>query len=164
MRFMDTREYEDLSLAAWVRFDGLDRRHNSLMLSDGWEAGDVHWQVQNDGVLVLGVRREQNVMAALYSPPDQIGQRHMGDWVLLCVSLDRDTGRIVHYLNGREVDAVEGQVPEVIRIGSAELGNWFNNTGSLRGLNGRIDFFAAWDRVLGPEEVAQLYRVGNPVR
>jgi hypothetical protein len=46
-------EYESLTLATWVRVQGLDRQINSLFMSDGFEAGTVHWSVRHDGVLAL---------------------------------------------------------------------------------------------------------------
>jgi hypothetical protein len=44
-----------MTLSAWVRVEGFDRWLNSLMLTDGWEAGEVHWQISDKGQLILGV-------------------------------------------------------------------------------------------------------------
>src|SRR6185436_14895884 len=46
-------EHESLTLVVWARVQGLDRQINSLFMSDGFDAGTVHWSVRNDGVLAL---------------------------------------------------------------------------------------------------------------
>ncbi|MEO0446319.1 MAG: FecR domain-containing protein, partial [Verrucomicrobiota bacterium] len=47
-------EYQSLTLAAWVKVDGLDRTHSSLLLTDGYDLGELHWQIKKGGTLVLG--------------------------------------------------------------------------------------------------------------
>lgn len=49
-------EYDALTLTAWVRVDGLDRNLSSLMLTDGWDMGEIHWQIKHPGKLRLGIR------------------------------------------------------------------------------------------------------------
>lgn len=50
------------SLAAWVKVDSLDRTYNSLLLTDGFKPGDIHWQLgmfdtdKRWGTLVLGLK------------------------------------------------------------------------------------------------------------
>lgn len=51
-------EFDSLTLATWVRVDGLPNRNNSLMMTDGWEPGELHWQIGQDGTLVLGVQSD----------------------------------------------------------------------------------------------------------
>jgi hypothetical protein len=48
-------EFEAATLAAWVRVQGLDRKLNSLFMSDGFEPGTIHWLIRHDGVLGLTV-------------------------------------------------------------------------------------------------------------
>jgi hypothetical protein len=48
-------EFEALTVAAWVRAQGLDRKLNSLFMSDGFEPGTIHWLIRNDGVLGLTI-------------------------------------------------------------------------------------------------------------
>src|SRR5262249_35721229 len=49
-------EFASVTLAAWVRVDGLPNQNNSLMMSDGWEEGELHWQIGEGGKLILAVR------------------------------------------------------------------------------------------------------------
>src|SRR6059058_2486386 len=46
-------EFESLTLAAWVRVQGLDRQFNSLFMCDGFKAETLHWLIRKDGVLGL---------------------------------------------------------------------------------------------------------------
>jgi hypothetical protein len=63
-------EYESLTLAAWVRVQGLDRQINSLFMSDGFEAGTVHWSIRDDGVLGLtAIGSEPGRYQICASPP-----------------------------------------------------------------------------------------------
>src|SRR5690606_26314122 len=47
--------FNSLTLASWVRVQGLDRQINSLFMSDGFEPGTLHWLIRHDGVLGLTV-------------------------------------------------------------------------------------------------------------
>jgi len=40
--------------------DGLDRRFNSLLLTDGFEINRPHWQIRQDGRLILGISQQEN--------------------------------------------------------------------------------------------------------
>ncbi|MDI1310998.1 FecR domain-containing protein, partial [Prosthecobacter sp.] len=42
-------EYHALTLMTWVKINSLDRRYNSLFLTDGHDLGEPHWQIMNDG-------------------------------------------------------------------------------------------------------------------
>lgn len=46
-------EFASLTIAAWVRVQGLDRQFNSLFMCDGFDAGTLHWLIRDDGVLGL---------------------------------------------------------------------------------------------------------------
>ena len=48
-------EYEALTFACWVKVDGLDRRYNALLLTDGYEPGEPHWQILEDGRLMFSI-------------------------------------------------------------------------------------------------------------
>jgi len=37
-----------LSLAAWVRLEGLNYWLSALMLTDGWDLGEPHWEITAD--------------------------------------------------------------------------------------------------------------------
>lgn len=162
-------EYKAMTFAAWVRFDGFDRRWNSLMLTDSWSKSDPHWQVSWDGEIILGVNSGQSNGINYTSPKGVLGQADLGRWVQLVTVYD-PAGKVTHYLDGRPVtttpvpiakgDPTAPLIP--LKIGSAEIGNWANST-DLRNLNGRMDEFILFRRALSPAEIQNLYEAGRPI-
>lgn len=161
-------EFESLTLAAWVRVQGLDRPINSLFMSDGFEPGTVHWCIRNDGVLgltVIGDRpREYQILA---SPP-AIRLDKFGMWVHLAVVLDGEATRVTHYVDGQPVGEKALRLSPPFRIDSAELGNW-NPSGFpgkdpflVRNFSGAMDEFTLFSRALGGDEIRELHRSGRP--
>ncbi|MEQ1841490.1 MAG: LamG domain-containing protein, partial [Verrucomicrobiales bacterium] len=155
-------EYQAMTLSAWVRAEGFDRWLNSIMLTDGWERGEVHWQISNKGEIILGVSEGINC----YSEP-VIHPSDLGRWMHLAVTVDGSSqkGRIVHYLDGRPIANVSSDKPlPPLRIGDAEIGNWQHQDkgNPIRSLNGRIDDFFILSRVLSAEEIQAIYQAGLP--
>ncbi len=153
--------FEALSFAAWVRIEGFDRWLSSLFLTDGFETGEVHWQISNLGELILGVSDDgtQNT----FSPP-VIHPGDLGKWLHLAVTVDGASGAVTHYRDGKVVaQEAKGSLPP-LAIGNAEIGNWqaqgINHP--IRSLNGRVDEFLILSRVLSPEEIQAIYRAGLP--
>ena len=161
-------EYEALTLAAWVRVQGLDRQINSLFMSDGFEAGTVHWSIRQDGVLALtAIGSEPGRYQICHSPPvltlDQFGL-----WVHLAVVIDGGAKQVVHYLNGVPVSEESLNIKPPFRIGVAELGNWNaqgfprNDPFMIRNFGGAMDEFCLFGRALGAEEIRALHSAGKP--
>lgn len=163
-------EFQALTLCAWVWVDGLDRRWNSLFLTDGFRLGNPHWQIEDDGRVVLGVRRDKqggDMQDVFWSPP-VFGAENLGLWFHLAVTFDLSAGVGRHFVNGRLVQ--EHREPGIpvgthMRIGLAELGNWGQPLSpgptAIRNFNGRMDEFLLYREVLGAEEVARLYEMGR---
>jgi Concanavalin A-like lectin/glucanases superfamily len=159
-------EFDRLSLAAWVRMEGLNFWLSALMLTDGWDLGEVHWQITADGELLLGVSLPDTHDGDGHRSPPVLGPQDLGRWVHLATVYDKQTNLITHYLDGKRVSQGYLRVPTTMRIGPANLGNWnpypdfLRN--SRRSLNGRIDEFAILRRALTDDEVRQMYEMGKP--
>ncbi|MBN9692382.1 MAG: hypothetical protein J0M24_19205 [Verrucomicrobia bacterium] len=161
-------EFESLTLAAWVRVQGLDRQINSLFMSDGFAPGTVHWSIRDDGVLgftVIGPGEGEFQIVAS-SPVLTLDQ--LGSWLHLAVVLDGEGGTVTHYVNGRPVGTKALRIDPPFQIGVAELGNW-NASGFpgkdpflIRNFSGAMDEFYLFSRALNPEEMSELYREGRP--
>ncbi|MFK7820011.1 MAG: LamG-like jellyroll fold domain-containing protein [Planctomycetaceae bacterium] len=167
-------EFSSLTFAAWVRIDSLDRRFNSLFLTDNYNKGEPHWQILESGQLYFSVRpvaqKQSNLrdFKALSEPfwnPSLSGR-----WLHLATVYDVDSASITHYLNGTVLS--EHKIPrqklaETTRIGTASLGNWAAPTQpderfAIRNLNGRIDEFALFKAALSSDEIATIYENGKP--
>jgi len=171
VRFNVPGEFRSLTLAAWVRPDALPNQNNSLMMVDGWDVGKPHWQIGSDGTVILGVQgppefQTPNLRGAHYHAHDVITPERFGRWVHLAVVYDRDAGRVMQYIDGRQVTSEATWFDVPLRIGNAEIGNWnvagYRNKTPVRNFNGCIDEFLLFSRALAPEEVARLYTTGRP--
>lgn len=154
-------EFESITFATWVRIEGFDRWLSSLMLTDGWEPGEPHWQISDEGELILGIGGLGNS----FSPP-VIGPESLGRWLHLASVFDYRTKKVSHFLDGKQIAETSHSKAVPLRIGAAEIGNWRsegrNDSNSIRSLNGRMDEFLILKRALNPDEIRELYQSGNP--
>jgi hypothetical protein len=155
-------ELGQLTLATWVRVNGLDRTFNSLLMSEGWGERRVHWQIKHDGRVRLGVASGGNRGHADYDTPVVFTPERFGRWIHLAVVFDPDRSEVRHYVDGENVAQHPLEDASPLRIGIAELGNWndqkTSNRVAIRHLSGAMDEFALWDRVLADDEIAALAR------
>lgn len=159
-------EFKSVTMAAWVRVDGLPNVNNSLLMADGWEVGEAHWQILQDGTLVLGVQAESKETRAHYRAPTAVTPDRFGQWIHLAVVYDGPGRRVRHYLDGRQVSDEPTKADATLRIGTAELGNW--NTADyrakvpIRHFSGGMDELMLFDRPLSNAEVERLHTQGRP--
>lgn len=161
-------EHAALTLAAWVRVQGLDRQINSLFMSDGFEAGTVHWCIRRDGVLGLTAIGSEPGRHQICASPPALTLDQFGLWAHLAVVIDGDSKRVVHYMNGRSVSEHALKIAPPFRVGAAELGNW-NARGfpksdpfMVRNFSGAMDEFCLFGRALSGDEIRALYSAGKP--
>lgn len=161
-------EYESLTLAAWVRVQGLDRQFSSLFMSEGFEAGTLHWLIRKDGVLGLTVIGREPGKFQIVPSPSVLSLDQFGQWLHLAAVVDGGSKRVVHYLNGQPVSEKTLKVIPPFRIGPAELGNWTargfpnNDPALIRNFSGAIDEFCLFGRALSHDEIHKLYSAGKP--
>jgi len=124
-------EFESLTLAAWVRVQGLDRQFNSLFMSDGFESGTLHWLIRNDGVLGLTVIGRDPGNYQIFASPPVLTLDQFGMWLHLTMVLDGKAKRVLHYVNALPVSEKPLKIDPPFRVGTAELGNW--NASGRRG-------------------------------
>lgn len=161
-------EFESLTLAAWVRVQGLDRQFNSLFMCDGFEAGTLHWLIRKDGVMGLTAIGSSAGDVQIVPSPPVLTLDQYGMWVHLSAVLDGRTKRVVHYVNGVPVREKALKMNPPFRIGAAELGNW-NASGLrdsdpslIRNFSGAMDEFCLFSRALRDGEIRALYSAGKP--
>lgn len=157
-------EFTSASLACWVRINGFDRFLSSLLLTQGHDVGEMHWQFTETGRLLLGVKADwewsQDYISGVVLKPNDVGR-----WMHLACVYDRQSGRVSHYLDGQRVSTEAIRKHVTLRIGAAELGNWTPEVyrdHRIRALNGRIDEFVVLKRALSDEEIGALYEAGQP--
>jgi hypothetical protein len=137
-------------------------------MSDGFEAGTVHWSVRQDGVLALtAIGSEPRDHQICISPP-ALTLNQFGLWVHLAVVIDGGTKNVVQYVNGAPASEHALNINVPFRVGAAEVGNW-NAKGfpksdpfMIRNFGGAMDEFCLFGRALRAEEIRGLYSTGRP--
>lgn len=165
--------YEAITLAGWVRVDGLDRRYNALLLTDGYDPGEPHWQIYEDGRLMFSVTYEDPENPGkrrnqIYYSPIIFDRTNTGRWHHVAVTYENRSGAAVQYVDGVEVsrEVHPFHAPgRPISFGTCELGNWgIPLTGHqfpIRNFNGRIDEFAIYSAALDGEEIHAMFEAGR---
>ncbi len=155
-------EFQSITLASWIRIDGFDRRSSSILLTDGHDVGEPHWQFTAGGQLLLGVKADplqsQEYLTEMVLKPTDLGR-----WLHLACVYDDERRVVSHYIDGERVysSAITKRVP--IRFGVTQLGNWTPESlvnDRLRNLNGRIDEFLLIQRALSEQELQSALRRG----
>jgi len=181
-------KFQAFTFACWVRIDSLEHVYNALFMSDGYETGELHWQIRDDGRLMFSVMVDDTQSVQTFS---ELEQREVetaglarvyysepiwdisksGQWFHLAAVYDPVSRQVVQYSNGKQVGSeqiIDKFHIETLRIGAAEIGNWgqpFRKTPwfSVRNLNGTIDELGIFDAALGAEEVKSLFQNGKPL-
>ncbi|MEM1295450.1 MAG: LamG-like jellyroll fold domain-containing protein, partial [Verrucomicrobiota bacterium] len=168
-------EFPAFTFMSWVRIDSLDRWYNALFMGDGYETGEPHWQIRNDGKLMLSVMvddtrpnpkspNDAGFHRVYFSPP-MWDLSMSGEWLHLTSVFDPGERVVSHYVNGERISEqfIEDEYQiSTVRIGNGEIGNWGlpfreDPTFAIRNLNGRMDELAIFRAALKPGEIARLY-------
>ncbi|MBJ06081.1 MAG: hypothetical protein CMO40_03040 [Verrucomicrobiaceae bacterium] len=170
-------EFPALTFMTWVRIDALDRWYSALFLGDGYENGEPHWQIQDDGRLMLSVMVDDTYvypknpnknaagLAKIYFSEPIWDQAKSGEWMHIASTFDPANRSVAHFVNGKEIareEIADKYFIDRLRIGNGEIGNWGlphreDPTFAIRNLNGRMDEFAIFKVALTPEEISGLF-------
>lgn len=174
-------EFEAFTFSCWVKIDSLDHKYNALFMSDGYENGELHWQIHNDGRMMFSVMVDDTPGAGdgpspesrfhhIYYTPPIWDMTKAGKWMHLAAVYDPTSRRVDQYVNGIRISnesiADKFFVPS-LRIGPAEIGNWGQPLRkspdfAVRNLNGAIDEMAIFKDALEAEEISSIYNNGKP--
>lgn len=181
-------EFQAFTFACWAKIDSLEHRYNALFMGDGYENGEPHWQIRDDGSLMFSVMVDDTQEIRHFSQEEQRMVTHAGlhrvyyskpfwdisksgQWFHLAAVYDPTGRRVVQYVNGEQISSEEILDKfhiESLRIGAAEIGNWgqpFRKTPwfAVRNLNGTIDELAVYNAALTSDEISTLYEKGKPL-
>ena len=153
-------EYKDMTFSCWVRVEGFDRWLSSLLLTDYFKKGDLHWQLSNEGEIILGAHKNGNTFSPKVIQPEDLGR-----WIHVATVYNSQKKEVVHYLNGQPVTRDKIERLQTITLGNSEIGNWHCNpkTGHpIRSLNGRLDEFIIFSSPLSDNDILNIYKSGTP--
>ncbi len=153
-------EYRQVTLAAWVQVHSLTPRQSSLFMCEGWDPGDMHWQILPNGSLCLGIASGPQAVVDDYISPMVLTPERLGQWIHLAVVYDSVGGEVRQYVNGKRISRHSMLHRTVLRPGLAELGNWNPSAKSrqrpVRNFVGAMDDFSLCARALNDDEMRQL--------
>lgn len=153
-----------VTLSAWVRVDGLDRTFNSLVMSQGYDAGAVHWQINQKGVAHVGVRGAHKSSTHDDGTPLVFTPDRFGRWTHLALVFDAAARRVTHFVDGVPASRLEFLAEVPLQIGYADAGSWNVGTHStiypVRHFSGRMDELLLFRRALSDAEIEQIYSTG----
>lgn len=133
-------KYKSITFSAWVRLDGLDRNNSSLLLTDGYDKGELHWQFKNKGTLVLGINHD-DIKRITYVSKPVVNLKKLGQWIHLVTVVDHERNEVRHYRNAKEMGRRRLETKDPHVFGFSSIGNWDKpilESGSIRNLNGAI--------------------------
>jgi len=174
-------EFPAFTFMSWVRIDSLDRQYNALFLGDGYENGEPHWQIREDGRLMLSVMVDDQRMHPkykesrfhwVYFSPSIWDLSMSGRWIHLASVFDPSGRQVSHYVDGRKVSSEEITdefLVKNLRIGNGEIGNWGepfkeDPNWAIRNLNGRMDEIAIYRAALSGKEIARIFELSRSGR
>ncbi len=151
-------ECKQMTVAAWVNITQLIS-DLSLLSSDGWNPGAVHWNIEwgIGGRMVFASDFGPDVRAN--SPPvfnDGVCRR----WIHLAATHDSVARKTTYYLDGQSIGETTAGTSVAFRYGAATIGAWLDSV-SQRTFQGRIDELTIFSRVLSLSEIARLHEEGN---
>lgn len=179
LRLAVPSSHDSLTMLAWVRVDSLTHQRHALLMSDSIQRGAIHWYLQPDGRIGLGIHTADetapNGWRHCLSAP-VIRPEILGAWVLLATVVDGASGVVTHYCDGVEAGRIETSFPKPLRPSTCELGNWAVSPGEPRWawfnqrpgeeyvshFHGRMDEFSLLAVPLDAAEIARLYEAGKP--
>lgn len=176
MRMNLDGSYSALTLSCWVKVDSVDKKYNALLLTDGYDNGEPHWQIYEDGSLMFSIgyatsdeKRITIKNNQIYYSKPVFGPDSLGRWHHIAVTYDNQSGQVIQYFDGAEVSREVSKLHQArrpITYGPCELGNWGLPTQGhqfpIRNLNGAIDEFAIYSAVLSAAEIQSIFENGNP--
>ena len=170
------------------KIDSLEHRYNALFMGDGYENGEPHWQIRNDGSLMFSVMVDDTQEIEHFSEVEQrmVTQAGLhrvyysepfwdvsksGQWFHIVAVYDPVGRQVVQFVNGEELsrqEIIDKFHISTLRIGPGEIGNWgqpFRKTPwfAVRNLNGAIDELAVFNAALTSDEIQNLYEQGRPL-
>jgi len=153
-------EYQDLTIATWIKIERIDFVFNAILNSDRSEPGGIHFQLNRQGFPRGGL-----IVAGNFKEPFVGKPVPMGIWVHVASVISARTRSQQIYVNGALARERSWHDDVLVRPGVCRIGNWLaypNGQVPTRALRGQMDELAVWSRALPKEEIGRLVEAGRP--
>lgn len=174
-----------LTLAAWLRIDAFTREQNVLLRTKHperrngdntattpamRERGEIRWVIARSGVVQFKVATGSTEGGQAWdsaATPRLFKDDAIGQWALLAVTYDAESGAVTHYWNGKPVakSLMSNAAPlafEYLELGNPGLTDDEHRNGDRYGFFGSLDELLISRRVLDEREIAALFIAGKP--
>ena len=157
-------EFEALTFTAWVSVQALPQRYSSLLMTEGFEPGEVHWQIVDNGKVRIGISAPDTDIPMNFDSRRMVLPDTFGQWLHLAAVVDRKNRTITHYFNGSKTSQESYPDMPVLRMGTSNIGNWSEpaNRIPIRNFVGMMDELTIHDRALTAREIDRLHDSGCP--
>ncbi|MDB4491465.1 LamG domain-containing protein [bacterium] len=158
-----SKPLKDFTIAMWIKVDRLKHRHSTLLNSNGWDIGDIHFQIKQNGNL----RFEIHGLPAFQTASATVTP---GAWQFVSVSWDFETESARFFHNGmhyHNINNAKGHHPSKAQptFGSCQIGAWGEPAARhnpTRDFKGRIDEVMIFSKSLEDSEIKALYESSKP--
>lgn len=153
-------EFQELTIAAWLKIDRLDFVLNAILNSDRYEPGKTHFQLNRQGFLRGGVGVDGNFQDRVVGEPVPLGK-----WCHVAMSISAREHTSWIFINGELARERRWKSDQVIRPGRCRIGNWLaepKDKFADRAFRGQIDELTVWSRAVPQDEVKRLVEAGRP--
>jgi|GEM_PF-3491147 len=149
--------------AIWVKVNRLDSSLSTLINSQGWSMGALHFQITRSGGLRHGIYGGRS-----FETPSNVVQ--LGQWHLLVVTRNLITQQAEFYCDGVRVSCrrisneISNRQPLKAEFGESSIGRWSHpiSPNTHRVLKGQVDEVMIFNHALNSEEITDLYTSGKP--
>jgi len=180
LRFKLDRTAPAATLLAWVRVNSLPNPFNILLSPDYQQhTSAIQWMITRSGDLRFAMTN------GLASPASSRGwdgpvvapalsNLDFGRWVFLATTYDSQTGRVIHYRDGRQIGSGSFEHKLPVKFGLLSFGNWPGSRRTAtqggedsadpddRNFVGDLDELTLLSRALPPSEIQAIYEQGKP--
>ena len=177
--------HEQLTMAAWLRIDAFTQPLNVLLRSKhperregnatgpqlaARERGEIRWVIDRSGVVQLKVATGSDRSGEAWdtaATPRLFKDDAIGQWALLAVTYDAQSGAVTHYWNGKPVSKslMSNAAPltfDFLELGNPGLPDHEMRRGDRYGFFGSLDEILVSRRILEAREIADLFVAGKP--
>lgn len=175
-----------LTLATWLRVDGFTQPQYVLLSTKQPEQreaddsfptypssrrrGEIRWMIDRSGSVQFKVATGSSESGQDWdtaATPRLFKDDAIGQWALLAVTYDADSGAVTHFWNGKPVSksVMSNAAPlefQYLELGNPALSESEHRGGDRYGFFGSLDELLISGRILEDREVAELFINGKP--
>lgn len=135
----------------WVECGNAQRYYNSILHTNGWDAGAVHTMLRNDKKWQFTINGVGDL--------ESVNDIPSNTWTHLTVVYSSAGKSFKFYINGKLDSKITVSKPVSAQLAAAQIGGW---NGENRNYKGKMDDFRIYRRALSDADIAALAAGNGP--